>query len=352
MTMALILAVPRRIVEGAQRHRAASGPAGRRPGCSATASPASASASSAWAASARRWRAAPRPSACRSTITTAAVAARSRGARGDLLGEPRPDAGAHGHRLGQLPAHAGDLSPAVGAPAEAAEAARLIVNTARGEVIDENALARMLEAGELAGAGLDVFEHEPAVNPKLLKLPNVVLLPHMGSARSRAASTWARRSSSTSRPSPTATAAGPRHTAGDAATVVFDSDPRRRVVIVWNEAKAALASVSVQNEGTQWRAPEGYTIGTPIAEVERINVMPFKLWGFGWDYGGRVSDWSAGALGQNPICRNSLGFSPRGEANTNAMGDREFNSNDPAIRAADPVVSEFGLMIPAPNAAE
>ncbi|MFZ5790261.1 MAG: 2-hydroxyacid dehydrogenase [Pseudomonadota bacterium] len=57
-----------------------------------------------------------------------------------------------------------------------------IVNTSRGEVIDENALARMLERGELAGAGLDVFEHEPAVNPKLLKLDNVVLLPHMGSA--------------------------------------------------------------------------------------------------------------------------------------------------------------------------
>jgi glyoxylate reductase len=57
-----------------------------------------------------------------------------------------------------------------------------IVNTARGEVIDENTLARMLVAGELAGAGLDVFEHEPAVNPKLLKQKNVVLLPHMGSA--------------------------------------------------------------------------------------------------------------------------------------------------------------------------
>jgi len=57
-----------------------------------------------------------------------------------------------------------------------------IVNTSRGEVIDENALARMIEAGALAGAGLDVFEHEPAVNPKLLKLANVVLLPHMGSA--------------------------------------------------------------------------------------------------------------------------------------------------------------------------
>ena len=57
-----------------------------------------------------------------------------------------------------------------------------IVNTSRGEVIDENALTRMLERGEIAGAGLDVFEHEPAVNPKLLRLDNVVLLPHMSSA--------------------------------------------------------------------------------------------------------------------------------------------------------------------------
>jgi len=58
----------------------------------------------------------------------------------------------------------------------------VIVNTSRGEVIDENALTRMLQAGEIAGAGLDVFEHEPAINPKLLKLDSVVLLPHMGSA--------------------------------------------------------------------------------------------------------------------------------------------------------------------------
>ena len=58
----------------------------------------------------------------------------------------------------------------------------IIVNTARGEIIDENALARMLEANELGGVGLDVFEHEPAVNPRLLKSPKAVLLPHMGSA--------------------------------------------------------------------------------------------------------------------------------------------------------------------------
>ncbi|MFC5506296.1 MULTISPECIES: 2-hydroxyacid dehydrogenase [Hyphomicrobiales] len=61
----------------------------------------------------------------------------------------------------------------------------ILVNTARGEIVDETALARMLEAGELAGAGLDVYESEPAVNPRLLKLARqhrVVVLPHMGSA--------------------------------------------------------------------------------------------------------------------------------------------------------------------------
>jgi glyoxylate reductase len=61
----------------------------------------------------------------------------------------------------------------------------IVVNTARGEIIDETALARLIEAGDIAGAGLDVFEHEPAVNPRLLKLARrgkVVLLPHIASA--------------------------------------------------------------------------------------------------------------------------------------------------------------------------
>ncbi|TWG66009.1 MULTISPECIES: D-glycerate dehydrogenase [unclassified Aminobacter] len=60
-----------------------------------------------------------------------------------------------------------------------------LVNTARGDIIDEDALIKMLETGKLAGAGLDVFEHEPAVKPKLVKLAakgKVVILPHMGSA--------------------------------------------------------------------------------------------------------------------------------------------------------------------------
>jgi glyoxylate reductase len=57
-----------------------------------------------------------------------------------------------------------------------------IVNTSRGEVIDENELARLVESGAIAGAGLDVYEHEPAVNPRLINSSRVVALPHMGSA--------------------------------------------------------------------------------------------------------------------------------------------------------------------------
>jgi len=58
----------------------------------------------------------------------------------------------------------------------------VIVNTSRGEVIDENAMTRMLRAGEIAGAGLDVYEHGAEVNPRLRELETVFLLPHMGSA--------------------------------------------------------------------------------------------------------------------------------------------------------------------------
>ena len=57
-----------------------------------------------------------------------------------------------------------------------------LINTSRGGILDEDALVAALEAGRLAGAGLDVWRHEPAIDPRLLALPNVVMTPHMGSA--------------------------------------------------------------------------------------------------------------------------------------------------------------------------
>jgi glyoxylate reductase len=57
-----------------------------------------------------------------------------------------------------------------------------LINTSRGGIVDEDAMVAALEAGRLAGAGLDVWRHEPSIDPRLLALPNVVMIPHMGSA--------------------------------------------------------------------------------------------------------------------------------------------------------------------------
>jgi hypothetical protein len=132
------------------------------------------------------------------------------------------------------------------------------------------------------------------------------------------------------------------------ATLVFANDLARRLEVVWNETRTAPASVNVSSVGTQWRGEQGYTIGAPISEIESLNVMPFELWGFGWDYGGWVSDWNLGTFSQTPGCNTRLRFEPRNES-TAASGDSEFASNDPAIRATDPAVATFGLMLTAPD---
>ena len=67
-----------------------------------------------------------------------------------------------------------------------------VINTARGSLVDEDALCDALESGHIRGAGLDVYEHEPEVNPRLFSMKNVVLLPHIGSATDEARGAMAR----------------------------------------------------------------------------------------------------------------------------------------------------------------
>jgi glyoxylate reductase len=124
-----------------------------------------------------------------------AVAQRAAGFDMEVLHTSRTDTGLPGyvHELGDLLARSDivslhvPLTEATHHLIGSAELARMkptsvIVNTARGPVIDEDALVDALEAGTIHGAGLDVFEGEPAVNPRLLQAPRITLLPHIGSA--------------------------------------------------------------------------------------------------------------------------------------------------------------------------
>jgi hypothetical protein len=129
MTMSLILAVPRRLIEGASILTDGKDWQGWSPTwmLGQAGSGASGSVSSAWAALARQWRVARELSGCRSTITTASRWRRRspKNSVRNLLGLARPDAGAHGHHLGELSAYAGNVSSAVGAPPQADPQGRL-----------------------------------------------------------------------------------------------------------------------------------------------------------------------------------------------------------------------------------
>jgi hypothetical protein len=133
------------------------------------------------------------------------------------------------------------------------------------------------------------------------------------------------------------------------ATVLFPNDPARRLEIVWRDAaKTAPASVIATGVGSLWVGPHDLSIGDGLADTERANGRPFQLWGFGWDYGGWVSDWQGGAFAAADGCNVRARFQARGNPSA-ASGDSAFMSSDAAVRAADPAVSEFGLMFSSPQ---
>jgi hypothetical protein len=130
------------------------------------------------------------------------------------------------------------------------------------------------------------------------------------------------------------------------ATVLYPNDPARRLEIVWRDAAArrGAASVIVAGERSLWVGPHDLSIGDALAEIEAANGRPFQLWGFGWDYGGWVSDWQGGAFAPADGCNVRARFRARSNSNTRAVGEAAFMSNDASVRAADATVSQFGLM--------
>lgn len=140
-------------------------------------------------------------------------------------------------------------------------------------------------------------------------------------------------------------------------TRVFAKDAKKTFDIVWTDeekrAKPAVINVNpVWSEDgetasmPEWRSPEGIHLGMPIEEVEKINGKPFKLYGFGWDYGGTPTSWEGGKLepAADAKCGTSIVFSDSGDATPESvLGEGEIMSNGKDTLKAKPTVGRFSV---------
>jgi hypothetical protein len=136
------------------------------------------------------------------------------------------------------------------------------------------------------------------------------------------------------------------------ASVIYPDDPHQRVDVIWRDEKLRRRPAVIRVDfRSEWRALKGLHIGTELVEVEKINGKAFKLTGFDWELGGRVTNWQGGALAKVPGgCEFRVGFNPWADAPDGARdkvsGEKEFLSSDPNMRATMPTVSEIILSYP------
>lgn len=135
-------------------------------------------------------------------------------------------------------------------------------------------------------------------------------------------------------------------------TAVNEKVPGKTFSVVWtDDAKRANPSMIIidpvwKDDDSKptyqdWVSPDGLKGGMSIVEVEKINGKPFKLSGFGWDYGGTVLSWEGGKLDTptDPKCFSTVNFGPSAEnAPESTMGDKEIMSNDKDVVASKPEV--------------
>ncbi|MDX2274423.1 MAG: hypothetical protein NW206_03145 [Hyphomonadaceae bacterium] len=131
------------------------------------------------------------------------------------------------------------------------------------------------------------------------------------------------------------------------ATVIYPNDAARRLEVIWAEGAehARAQNVLVEGQGNLWVGPHGLQVDMALADLETANGGPFDISGFGWDYGGSVTEWRGGAFSRAG-CVVFARLSPAGEAH-GAQGDAIFRSDSPAMQAANANVYEFGLGFPA-----
>lgn len=148
------------------------------------------------------------------------------------------------------------------------------------------------------------------------------------------------------------------------ATVIFPKDPAKMLTVFWwdDDKRARPAAVTVQADfaadpdggdpwktDIQWQTGEGLKIGSDIAAVEKANGKPFRISGFGWDYGGFAISWESGALdaAQRNGCFLLMRFATTGDSTPESiLGDVELMSDAGEVVAANPRVTEFSISYP------
>jgi hypothetical protein len=136
------------------------------------------------------------------------------------------------------------------------------------------------------------------------------------------------------------------------ASVIYPNDPKTKLEIIWSDEKRRRGPTIWAKDQSTWTAANGVRIGTALADIEKMNGKAFKLSGFDWDYGGRVTDWQGGALAkpQPGGCIISVEFvHPEDAPDTNltkVSGDSEFLSDSADMLAVEPYVGAVTISYP------
>jgi hypothetical protein len=135
--------------------------------------------------------------------------------------------------------------------------------------------------------------------------------------------------------------------------VLFPDDPSRRATLYFQDQEnlRGLGMVSVDETSSQWKLASGAGIGTPLAELRKINGKPFTFSGFEWDYGGTITDWRGGKLqpaNDDPVfVRIRLRMPESGSAGKDyPLGDSSFSSDDPRWADLGIVVGGISVSFP------
>ena len=131
------------------------------------------------------------------------------------------------------------------------------------------------------------------------------------------------------------------------ATILYPNESKRRLEVIWNnDAARTDLSLVVINGQSQWTAPKGLKLGTPLAALEKANGRPFKISGFGADGSASVLGWEGGALTSLPGgCKVGVRLAADGKAPPEARdavgGEKELLSNNANLKAVKPTVAEI-----------